>query len=95
MKLTLSLLGIVGGSLLDACHAEHLGTSAHGIDPAWATRPRHGRNRKPAQRGKLRAFNKALASDPPATLSGVKVKDSPDYKNVKLLAISTSRSSTG
>jgi photosynthetic reaction center cytochrome c subunit len=85
MKLTLSLLGIVGGSLLTLAMlntwerppmaSTQLGP--RGLGMAEIENPRSAE--------KLRALNKALVSDPPATLSGVKVKDSPDYKNVKLL----------
>ncbi len=85
MKLTLSLLGIVGGSLLTLAMmntwerppmaSTQLGP--RGLGMVEIENPRSAE--------KLKALNKALVSDPPATLSGIKVKDSPDYKNVKLL----------
>lgn len=85
MKTTLTLLGIVGGSLLALAMmntwerppmaSTQLGP--RGLGMVEIENPRRAED--------LRALNQALASDPPATPSGVKVKDSPDYKNIKVL----------
>jgi photosynthetic reaction center cytochrome c subunit len=85
MRLTLSLLAVVAASLL--------GLAMMSI---WDRPPVASTQQGPRGTGMVEidnprraelyhALNQALEAEPPATLSGVKVKDSPDYKNVQVL----------
>lgn len=85
MKLALGFIGAVAGSLLllammltwerPPMASAQLGPRGLGMEQI--TNPRLAE--------KIKALNIAPESDAPAALSGVKVKDSPDYKNVQVL----------
>lgn len=85
MRLAASLLALVVGVMLTIAMmlnwerppmvSTQLGPRGLGMDQI----------QNPRRLEAIEALNKALEPDPPATPSGVKVKDSPDYKNVQVL----------
>ena len=85
MKLALGFIGAVAGSLLLLAMMltwERPPMASAQLGPRGLSMEQVSNPRTVA---KIKAANVAPEPDAPAALSGVKVKDSPDYKNVKVL----------